>query len=86
MVSIGIGIAVTLAVLFVAAFLPRRAVSNELAAEVAADTVPPTVQVASVHRAATGGAIELPGTIQALHEGAIYAQSRLRLRGEALER
>src|ERR1039458_3237393 len=73
-VSIGIGLAVVLAVLFAATFLPRRAMSKKLAAEVAADTLPPVVQVATVNRAAAGGAVELPGTIQALHEGAIYAR------------
>lgn len=74
MVSIGLGVAAVLVVLFVASFLPRRAVLKELAAEVAGDTVPPVVQVTTVQLAAAGGEVELPGTIQALHEGAIYAR------------
>ena len=34
----------------------------------------PAVQVAAVHRATEGGLVELPGSIQALHESAIYAR------------
>ena len=74
MVLIGIGVLVLLVVLFVVATLPRRAVTRELAAEVAGENVPPVVQVAAVHRATSGGSVELPGTIQALHEGALYAR------------
>jgi RND family efflux transporter MFP subunit len=74
MVLIGIGVLILLVVLFVAATLPRRAVTRELAAEVAGENVPPVVQVAAVHRATSGGSVELPGTIQALHEGALYAR------------
>lgn len=66
--------AALLLVLLVASFLPRRAVTRELAAEVAAEDAPAVVQVVSVHRAAQGGALELPGTIQPLHESAVYAR------------
>ncbi len=74
MVAIGIGAAVVLAGLLVMAFLPRRATTRDLAAEVAGQDGPPTVQVATVTRAAAGGDLDLPGTIQPLHEGAIYAR------------
>jgi len=73
-VAIAIGSAVVLAGLLLMAFLPRRATTRELAAEVSAQDGPPTVQVASVTRASTGGDLTLPGTIQPLHEGAIYAR------------
>ncbi|HTR78179.1 MAG TPA: biotin/lipoyl-binding protein, partial [Gemmatimonadaceae bacterium] len=74
MVSIGLGAAVLLGGLFISSLIPRRAVSKELAAAVAADTGVPMAEVAVVRRASSGGALELPGTIQALHEGAIYAR------------
>jgi RND family efflux transporter MFP subunit len=66
--------AVVLAGLLVNSFLPRRAVSRELQAEVAGSDGPIQVQVATVARASTGGDLTLPGTIQPLHEGAIYAR------------
>ncbi len=68
------GTAVVLAGLLVTSFLPRRAVSRELAADAAGVGGPPEVQVAQVIQAATGGDLTLPGTIQPLHEGAIYAR------------
>jgi RND family efflux transporter MFP subunit len=67
-------IVVVLAALFITAFLPRRAVSRELAAAAAAPDASPTVQVVPVVRASAGGDLMLPGTIQAIHEGAIYAR------------
>lgn len=60
--------------LFVAATLPRRAVTRDLAADAAAQGGIPTVLVATVHHATAAGELTLPGTIQALHEGAIYAR------------
>ena len=72
--TIALGAFIILGALLLAAFLPRRATSRELAAEVASEDAPPTVQVATVTRAASGGDITLPGTIQPLHEGAIYAR------------
>jgi len=65
---------VVLAGLLVMSFLPRRAVSRELASAAATPDAPPVVQVATVVRAATGGDLTLPGTIQPLHESAIYAR------------
>jgi RND family efflux transporter MFP subunit len=72
--TLAIGAVVMLGALLLAAFLPRHAVSRELAAEVAGQDTPPAVQVATVTRAVTGGDLTLPGTIQPLHEGAIYAR------------
>lgn len=72
--AIMIGTAVVLAGLLVTSFLPRRAVSRELESEAATYGGPPEVQVGTVVQAATGGDIALPGSIQPLHEGAIYAR------------
>ncbi|HEY4217543.1 MAG TPA: efflux RND transporter periplasmic adaptor subunit [Gemmatimonadaceae bacterium] len=74
MLMIGTSIVVVLAALFVTAFLPRRAVSRELTATASAVDGPPSVQIVPVVRASAGGDLMLPGTIQALHEGAIYAR------------
>jgi membrane fusion protein, multidrug efflux system len=74
MVTAGIVIVAVFAVLLLSSFLPRRAVSKELAAEVAGEDAPAVVQVAAVKRAAEGGTVELPGTIQPLHESAVYAR------------
>ncbi|MDB4875464.1 MAG: efflux transporter, family, subunit [Gemmatimonadetes bacterium] len=74
MLAIGVGVAVVLAALLVSAFLPRRAVSRELVTDVATQDGPPSVQTAPAIRASAGGDLMLPGTIQALHEGAIYAR------------
>src|SRR2546423_1498743 len=71
---IGIGIVVGLLVLLLVTIVPRRAVQHELRAEAAARDSAPVVQVTTVHRAAPGSELTLPGTIQALHEGAIYAR------------
>lgn len=67
-------VVVLLALLLISSFIPRRTTSKELEAEVLAQDAAPSVQVAPVHRAAEGGVVELPGTIQALHESAIYAR------------
>jgi RND family efflux transporter MFP subunit len=74
MLTAGAVIAVVLVALLLVSFIPRRAVTNELAAEVAAEDAPPLVQVMTVTRALAGGTIELPGTIQPLHESAVYAR------------
>lgn len=74
MLAIMIGTAVVLAALLVTSFLPRRAVSRELENDAAAQDAPPEVQLGVATLATTGGDITLPGTIQPLHEGAIYAR------------
>ena len=73
-VAIVAGVGVVLAALLVSSFSPRHATSRELEAEVADNAGPPEVQTAQVIQAATGGDLTLPGTIQPLHEGAIYAR------------
>ncbi len=72
-IAAGVVVAI-LAVLLISSFLPRHATSKELAAEVVGEDAAPVVQVIAVHRASQGGVIELPGSIQALHESAIYAR------------
>ncbi len=74
MVTAGAVIAVILILLLISSFLPRHSTTQQLAAEVLAQDAAPSVQVAAVHRAAEGGVVELPGSIQALHESAIYAR------------
>jgi RND family efflux transporter MFP subunit len=74
LIIIGAGIGIVLLLLFVIAVVPRRTVQHELLAEAAARDSAPLVQVTTVHRAAAGSELSLPGTIQALHEGAIYAR------------
>ena len=74
MITAAGAIVVLLALLLMSSFIPRHATSKELEAEVLAQDAAPSVQVAPVHRAAEGGVVELPGTIQALHESAIYAR------------
>lgn len=66
--------ALVLVGLFVAATRPRRAVTRDLAADAAAQGGIPTVLVTTVHRATAAGELTLPGTIEALHEGAIYGR------------
>lgn len=74
LLSIGAGILAVLVLLLVVTILPRRSVQHELLAEAAARDSAPLVQTAIVARAAAGSELMLPGTIQALHEGAIYAR------------
>jgi RND family efflux transporter MFP subunit len=69
-----IGATLALLVLLVLTMLPRHSVSRELLADAAATSAPPVVQVAMVTRAAPGSALSLPGTVQPLHESAIYAR------------
>ncbi len=66
--------ALVLVALLVATIVPRHAVTTELRAEAAARDSAPTVQVVTVHRAPAGSELSLPGTIQPLHEAAIYAR------------
>jgi RND family efflux transporter MFP subunit len=74
MIVIAGSVAVVLLVLLIVTIVPRRTVQHELRAEAAARDSAPIVQVTTVHRAAAGSELTLPGTIQALHEGAIYAR------------
>ncbi len=74
LVALGGIAAVALLLLFVVTVIPRRSVRNELLAEATARDSAPVVIAAVVHRAAAGSELALPGTIQALHESAIYAR------------
>jgi membrane fusion protein (multidrug efflux system) len=68
---------VAAAVLLIALILtlvPKHSVDNELRAEAAERDSAPAVQVTTVHLAPAGSSLALPGTIQALHESAIYAR------------
>jgi len=69
-----IGALIGLVGLLALTLVPRHSVSRELLADAAASDGPPTVQVALVARAAPGSALTLPGTVQPLHESAIYAR------------
>jgi RND family efflux transporter MFP subunit len=71
---IGVVSAIVFVALFVVTILPRRSVDRELRAEATARDSAPAVQVTTVRRAASGSDLLLPGTIQALHESAIYAR------------
>jgi RND family efflux transporter MFP subunit len=67
-------IVVFLVVVLVATAVPKHAVTNELRAEASARDSAPLVSVITVSRATAGGDLSLPGTIQALHEGAVFAR------------
>ena len=69
-----IGAAIVLVALLALTMVPRHSVSRELLADAAATDSAPIVQVAMVARAAPGSALTLPGTVQPLHESAIYAR------------
>ena len=60
--------------LFVVTLLPRLSTRRELLADAASRDSAPSVQVATVQRAAAGSVVTLPGTLQPLHESAIYAR------------
>ena len=72
--TFAIGAAIALVLLLVLTMLPRHSVSRELLADAAARDSAPVVQVATVVRAAPGSTLTLPGTVQPLHESAIYAR------------
>jgi multidrug efflux pump subunit AcrA (membrane-fusion protein) len=74
LLAIGSVAAAVLVILLIVTMLPRRSVDQELRAEATARDSAPSVQVTTVQRAASGTELVLPGTIQALHESAIYAR------------
>jgi hypothetical protein len=69
---LGIGAAVVLIGLLVLGILPRLSLQKQLAGQVtsAAATIP-IVAVATVQRPTAANTVLLPGTMEALHEGAI---------------
>jgi len=74
LLGLGIATVIVLIVMFIVTTIPRRSVENELRAEATARDSAPSVQVTTVRRATAGSTLVLPGTIQALHESAIYAR------------
>jgi RND family efflux transporter MFP subunit len=71
---IAVGAAIALLLLFVVTMLPRRGVQRELLADAAGHDSAPVVQVTTVQRSAPGSVLTLPGTVQPLHESAVYAR------------
>jgi multidrug efflux pump subunit AcrA (membrane-fusion protein) len=72
---IGIAFAVVLVGLLVLGILPRRSVQRQLNAEVAsAAGALPIIAVAKAQRPTSPNTVLLPGTMEALHEVALYAR------------
>lgn len=72
---IGIAFAVVLVGLLLLGILPRRSLQNQLnAAVVSATDALPIVAVAKAQRPMTSNTVLLPGTMEALHEAALYAR------------
>jgi len=72
---IGIVFAVVLVVLFLVGVLPRRSMTKHLATQAASATAAVTViAVAKAERPTAPNTLLLPGTMEALHEAAIYAR------------
>lgn len=74
LLTFGLAILGVLVLLLIVTIVPRRNVQRELLADVAQRDSAPLVEVTTVTRAPAGSELTLPGTIQALHEGAIYAR------------
>jgi membrane fusion protein (multidrug efflux system) len=75
-VRIGVAAAIALAGLFLAGLLPRRSQQRLIAAEVtSAAAALPVVAVATAQRPSGSGSLLLPGTMEALHESALYARA-----------
>ncbi|MEA2764395.1 MAG: hypothetical protein QOK07_799 [Gemmatimonadaceae bacterium] len=72
---LGIVAAIVLVGLLVVGILPRRSVQRQLNAQVAsAATALPVIAVAKAQRPTAPNTVMLPGTMEALHEGAVYAR------------
>jgi multidrug efflux pump subunit AcrA (membrane-fusion protein) len=72
---LGIVAAIVLVGLLVVGILPRRSVQRQLNAQVAsAATALPIIAVAKAQRPTAPNTVMLPGTMEALHEGAVYAR------------
>jgi multidrug efflux pump subunit AcrA (membrane-fusion protein) len=67
--------AIVLVALLVVGILPRRSVQRQLATQVASATAAiPIIAVATAQRPTAANTVLLPGTMEALHEAAIYAR------------
>jgi membrane fusion protein, multidrug efflux system len=72
---IGIAFAIVLVVLLVVGILPRRSVQRQLDNQVASATASlPIIAVAEAQRPTAANTVLLPGTMEALHEAALYAR------------
>jgi multidrug efflux pump subunit AcrA (membrane-fusion protein) len=72
---IGIVFAIVLVALLVVGILPRRSVQRQLASQVATATAAiPIIAVAKAQRPTAANTVLLPGTMEALHEAALYAR------------
>ena len=72
---IGIVFGVVLILLLVLGILPRRSLQQQLDGQVtAAAATLPVVAVATAQRPTTANTVLLPGTMEALHEAALYAR------------
>jgi multidrug efflux pump subunit AcrA (membrane-fusion protein) len=72
---IGIAFAIVLVGLLLLGILPRRSLQKQLNAEVVSATgALPIVAVAKAQRPTTPNTVLLPGTMEALHEAALYAR------------
>jgi multidrug efflux pump subunit AcrA (membrane-fusion protein) len=72
---LGIVAAIVLVGLLIIGILPRRSVQRQLNTQVAsAATALPIVAVAKAQRPIVPNTVMLPGTMEALHEGAVYAR------------
>jgi len=72
---LGLTLGLAFAVLFLLGLLPRLTRARSLRAEADSATAAPTVRLTGVQAAGPGGPLSLPGTVEALHETAIYARS-----------
>ena len=73
--ALGIVAALVLVGLLVVGILPRRSVQKQLDTRAAsAATVMPIIAVAKAQRPTAPNTVLLPGTMEALHEGAVYAR------------
>jgi multidrug efflux pump subunit AcrA (membrane-fusion protein) len=71
----GIILAIVLAGLLIVGILPRRSLQQQLNGQVtSAASALPLIAVASAQRPTTSNTVLLPGTMEALHEAAIYAR------------
>jgi multidrug efflux pump subunit AcrA (membrane-fusion protein) len=72
---IGIAFAIVLVGLLLLGILPRRSLQQQLNAEVVSATgALPIIAVAKAQRPTTPNTVLLPGTMEALHEAALYAR------------
>jgi membrane fusion protein (multidrug efflux system) len=72
---IGIAFAIVLVGLLLLGILPRRSLQRQLNAEVVTATAAlPIIAVAKAQRPTTPNTVLLPGTMEALHEAALYAR------------